>query len=586
MKKLLLKFKETVFSVLPITLIVLILGLTIAPLESEMIWSFIVGAVFVIIGMSLFSLGAEISMIQMGEKIGASITKQRNIWLIVIVSFILGIIVTIAEPDLLVLAEQLSDAINEYVLIVTIGVGVGIFLVIALLRIVFQIKLRTLLLIFYPIVFLIGIFVPENFLSVAFDSGGVTTGPITVPFIMALGIGVASLSNKNNAEDSFGLIALCSIGPIISVFILGMFNDTSELVYDSVLYSPTGENILLTFIKEIPAYMSEVAIALAPVFVFFLIYQFAILKLPTKQLIKIIIGLVYDYIGLVIFLTGVNVGFLPAGNMIGSLIGISKYSWVLIPIGILVGFFIVAAEPAVHVLNSQVEEISGGTIKKRNMLIALMCGTGLSLAFSMIRVLTGISIWWFIVPVYAIAIILTFFVPKVFTSVAFDSGGVASGPMTATFLLPFAIGASNSLGGNIMSDAFGVVAMVAMTPLVTIQLMGLFYAIKLKKSKPTPYALPMPEKILEEGLVLNTEDAVIENGIIDFSALNNVETEIIDTVPLQENSNKSQDENGVIILGEKTSGDKDNELTDKTNKNTELKKDSDSTDNSNNENEK
>lgn len=584
MKKLLLKFKETVFSVLPITLIVLILGLTIAPLESEMIWSFIVGAVFVIIGMSLFSLGAEISMIQMGEKIGASITKQRNIWLIVIVSFILGIIVTIAEPDLLVLAEQLSDAINEYVLIVAVGVGVGIFLVIALLRIVFQIKLRTLLLIFYPIVFLIGIFVPENFLSVAFDSGGVTTGPITVPFIMALGIGVASLSNKNNAEDSFGLVALCSIGPIISVFILGMFNDTSELAYDSVLYSPTGENILLTFIKEIPYYMSEVAIALAPVFVFFLIYQFA--KLPIKQLIKIIIGLVYDYIGLVIFLTGVNVGFLPAGNMIGSLIGISKYSWVLIPIGILVGFFIVAAEPAVHVLNSQVEEISGGTIKKRNMLIALMCGTGLSLAFSMIRVLTGISIWWFIVPVYAIALILTFFVPKVFTSVAFDSGGVASGPMTATFLLPFAIGASNSLGGNIMSDAFGVVAMVAMTPLVTIQLMGLFYAIKLKKSKPTPYALPMPEKILEEELVLNTEDAVIENGIIDFSALNNVETEIIDTIPLQENSNKSQDENVVIILGEKTSGDKDNELTDKTNKNTELKKDSDSTDNSNNENEK
>lgn len=584
MKKLLLKFKETVFSVLPITLIVLILGLTIAPLESEMIWSFIVGAVFVIIGMSLFSLGAEISMIQMGEKIGASITKQRNIYLIVIVSFILGIIVTIAEPDLLVLAEQLSDAINEYVLIVAVGVGVGIFLVIALLRIVFQIKLRTLLLIFYPIVFLIGIFVPENFLSVAFDSGGVTTGPITVPFIMALGIGVASLSNKNNAEDSFGLVALCSIGPIISVFILGMFNDTSELAYDSVLYSPTGENILLTFIKEIPYYMSEVAIALAPVFVFFLIYQFA--KLPIKQLIKIIIGLVYDYIGLVIFLTGVNVGFLPAGNMIGSLIGISKYSWVLIPIGILVGFFIVAAEPAVHVLNSQVEEISGGTIKKRNMLIALMCGTGLSLAFSMIRVLTGISIWWFIVPVYAIALILTFFVPKVFTSVAFDSGGVASGPMTATFLLPFAIGASNSLGGNIMSDAFGVVAMVAMTPLVTIQLMGLFYAIKLKKSKPTPYALPMPEKILEEELVLNTEDAVIENGIIDFSALNNVETEIIDTVPLQENSNKSQDENVVIILGEKTSGDKDNELTDKTNKNTELKKDSDSTDNSNNENEK
>ena len=294
MKKLLLKFKETVFSVLPITLIVLILGLTIAPLESEMIWSFVVGAVFVILGMSLFSLGAEISMIQMGEKIGASITKQRNIWLIVIVSFILGIIVTIAEPDLLVLAEQLSDAINEYVLIVTVGVGVGIFLVIALLRIIFQIKLRTLLLIFYPIVFLIGIFVPENFLSVAFDSGGVTTGPITVPFIMALGIGVASLSNKNNAEDSFGFIALCSIGPIISVFILGMFNDTSELVYDSVLYSPTGENIMLTFLKEIPAYMSEVAIALAPVFVFFLIYQFAILKLPTKQLIKIIIGLVYD----------------------------------------------------------------------------------------------------------------------------------------------------------------------------------------------------------------------------------------------------------------------------------------------------
>ena len=386
------------------------------------------------------------------------------------------------------------------------------------------------------------IFVSENFLPVAFDSGGVTTGPITVPFIMALGIGVASISNKNNMEDSFGLVALCSIGPILSVFMMGMFTDTSEIVYEPTLYSPINDNVFLHFIKEMPQYMKEVAIAIAPILVFFIIYQLVALKLPLKTRLKIIIGILYTYIGFVLFLTGANTGFLPAGNLIGAEIGASSYSWILIPIGIIVGFFIVAAEPAVHVLNAQVEEISGGTIKKRSMLISLMCGTAVSLALSMIRVLTGISIWWFILPGYAIALILSFFVPKVFTSIAFDSGGVASGPMTATFLLPFAIGACSSLGGNIMTDAFGIVAMVAMTPLVTIQILGMVSVFKLKKLQKAAESIPpsLSDEIIvtQKEEVCNVKDISENDTVIDLGSSENPETEILDLENSEDNEKK------------------------------------------------
>ncbi len=477
------KVKESLKSVLPITLIVLLITFTIAPVSSDILLGFAVGAVMLVVGMGLFTLGADLSMTMIGERIGAHMTKSRKLTVIVIVSFIIGIIITVAEPDLQVLAEQVPGVPN-LTLIISVALGVGLFLVMALLRIVFKIPLTILLIALYVIVFVLTLFVPRDFLAVAFDSGGVTTGPMTVPFIMALGVGVSSIRNDKDAnKDSFGLVALCSIGPILAVLILGMVYKPGSGAYASEISSVMSGNsreIICVFLDNLPKYFMEVAISLFPILVFFIIYNLAVLKLPKSELIKILIGLVYTYLGLVLFLTGVNVGFMPLGSYLGEAVGKLPYKWILVPLSMIIGYFIVAAEPAVHVLNKQVEEITDGAISPKSMGRCLSVGVSVSLGLAMIRVLTGISIMWFIVPGYALAIILSFLVPKIFTSIAFDSGGVASGPMTATFLLPFAMGACTAVGGNIANDAFGVVAMVAMTPLITIQIMGLYYKLKQK----------------------------------------------------------------------------------------------------------
>lgn len=484
-RKLLEKIRESIFSVFPITAIVIILHFTIAPMPSGLFNLFIIGAILLVVGMGLFTLGADMSMMPMGEKVGAQLTKSRNLILLIIISFLMGVMVTVAEPDLQVLAGQVPTVPN-LIIIGSVAIGVGIFLVLALLRIVFQIKLSYILLSFYAIVFIIAAFTPSDFVSVAFDSGGVTTGPITVPFIMALGIGVASVrGSKSSHDDSFGLVALCSIGPILAVLILGMFYNTSSGSYSNVVITEVNNlsEIFYIFQHAFPEYLKEVAIALSPVIILFIIFQVAFLKLPKSQIIKILVGIIYTYIGLVIFLTSVNVGFMPAGNYIGNSIGSLNYNWILVPVGMVMGFFIVAAEPAVHVLTKQVEGITGGSISKGAMSISLSIGVAASIGIAMIRVLKGVSLWYFVLPGYALALALTFFVPPIFTGVAFDSGGVASGPMTATFMLPYAMGASKAVGGNILTDAFGLVAMVAMTPLITIQILGLIYTIRLKSKE-------------------------------------------------------------------------------------------------------
>lgn len=486
-KNLLIKIKESLSSVLPITAIVLLLHFTVAPMSMGILSLFLVGSVMLIFGMGLFTLGADMSMMPMGERIGAELTKSRKLFLLVAVSFLMGVMITVAEPDLQVLAGQVP-AVPDPIIIGSVALGVGIFLVIALMRIVFQIKLSHMLIFFYLIVFGLAAFAPESFVAVAFDSGGVTTGPITVPFIMALGIGVAAVrGGKSSHDDSFGLVALCSVGPILAVLIMGMFYNSSSGSYSDVVVTDINgiNEVFSAFGLAIPEYFKEVALALSPIIILFIIFQIIFLKLPKSQMIKITVGILYTFFGLVIFLTGVNVGFMPAGNYIGQKIASLSYNWILIPIGMIMGFFIVAAEPAVHVLNKQVEEISGGAISKRAMLMSLSIGVAISLGIAMIRVLTGLSIWLFIIPGYFIALLLTFFVPKIFTAVAFDSGGVASGPMTATFLLPFAMGACEAIGGNMLTDAFGIVAMVAMTPPVTIQILGLIYSIKMKKQERT-----------------------------------------------------------------------------------------------------
>lgn len=479
-KNLLEKLKESLGAVLPIIGIVLVLCFSIAPIPNSVLMTFVVGAVLLIIGMMFFTLGAEMAMTPMGERIGTKLTNTRKISVVIVLCFILGFIITISEPDLQVLAEQVPS-IPNYTLIIAVATGVGIFLVAAVLRMLFGIPLAHMLLILYPIIFILASIVPQDFLTVAFDSGGVTTGPMTVPFIMALGIGFSAVRSDKHAEnDSFGLVALCSVGPILAVLLLGLLYHPGESGYEQTMIVKTDNSVEMwqLFQEGLPYYIKEMLISLLPIILFFFIFQIVSLHLHKKTLVKIIIGIIYTYIGLVLFLTGVNVGFMPAGNYLGQVIAGLSYPWIIVPIGMLIGYFIVKAEPAVYVLTEQVEELTSGAISAKAMGMSLSIGVAFSLGLAMVRVLIGISILWFLLPGYAVALGLTFFVPKIFTAIAFDSGGVASGPMTATFLLPFSMGACEALGGNVVTDAFGVVAMVAMTPLITIQILGLIYQIQ------------------------------------------------------------------------------------------------------------
>ncbi|MBQ9420906.1 MAG: DUF1538 domain-containing protein [Lachnospiraceae bacterium] len=483
------KFIESLSAVWPMLAIVLVLSCTIAPIPSGTMLCFLFGTVFLIVGMMFFTLGAETAMSPLGEKVGSTITKRRSLPILVGVAFLIGFIITVAEPDLQVLANQVP-AVPNMTLIFFVAGGVGIFLVIALLRILFGIALNRLFIIFYAAVFLLSIFVPKDFLAVAFDAGGVTTGPMTVPFIIALGVGVSAIrSDQHAGNDSFGLVALCSVGPIIAVMILGILYGAGSGTYTAPVVPDVSDStaLALLFGVGLPEYAREIVFSLFPILVFFIIFQIFSFKLPHNDAVRILYGLLYTYIGLVIFLTGVNVGFLPAGYYLGQILAGSGHPWIIVPIAMVMGYYVVKAEPAVYVLNKQVEEITDGGISAQMMGQSLSVGVALSLGLAMVRVLTGISIMWFLVPGYVIAIGISFFVPKIYTAIAFDSGGVASGPMTAAFLLPFAQGACLAVGGDIVRDAFGIVAMVAMTPLITIQVLGLVSQILGKrKPKQTP----------------------------------------------------------------------------------------------------
>lgn len=472
------KTREALTSVLPITVIVLVLSVTLVPMEVGTLALFLTGAVLLIVGMGFFQLGAEISMTPLGQGIGGSIVRQKKTWLAVVICFAMGAIITISEPDLQVLANQVA-AIPNAVLIWTVAAGVGVFTAVAVLRILYRVPLSKMLLGLYLLLFVVSLFVPNEFLAVAFDAGGVTTGPMTVPFIMALGIGFsAARSDKDSANDSFGLIALCSVGPILMVMLLGIFYHPTETIYDAVQLAPviTTQDVALAFLQDLPHYTAEVLQSTLPIVGVFVLFQVLTRSFQPRQLVRMVLGFVYTIIGLILFLTGVNVGFAPVGNLLGSGLGRGPLRWALLPIGMLIGYYIVKAEPAVQVLNEQVEEITGGTISRHAMNRALQAGVAVAVALAMLRVLTGLSIYWVLIPGYAAALIMSRFVPPVFVGIAFDSGGVASGPMTSTFLLPLAMGACGAVGGNVVTDAFGIVALVALAPLIAIQIMGLLYA--------------------------------------------------------------------------------------------------------------
>lgn len=477
------KLKEAMASVLPITVIVALLCFALIPMDSGLMLSFLVGAGLLVLGMGFFTLGAEMSMSRIGNLIGASMTKSRRLWLIVLLSLALGAAITVAEPDLQVLATYVPG-IDKGALVAAVSLGVGAFLALCMLRILFSVSLRLLLIVFYAIVFLLACFTQPGLLSIAFDSGGVTTGPMTVPFIMALGVGVASIRSDENArEDSFGLVALCSIGPILAVMVLS-FIYSAEAGESAITASgsmATTLDIGRGYLGAIPHQLLEVAQALLPIAAIFLLFQLVSLKLQRRPLLRILIGFAYTYLGLVLFMTGVNAGFSPLGYALGEHLSQGALKYLLPPIAMLMGWYIISAEPAVHILNKQVEELSAGAISQRAMGLCLSVAISLAYGIAMLRVIWGIPIMYFLAPGYLLALGLSFLVPRSFTAIAFDSGGVASGPLTATFMLPFAMGACQALGGDVMTDAFGLVALVALMPLISVQAMGGLYTLRTRR---------------------------------------------------------------------------------------------------------
>ena len=472
------KLWEATMSVLPVAALVLLISFTpLAPLSWLERVVFLASMLFLIVGIGLFNLGADLAMMPMGKYVGEGLTKSKKIGILIAVCFLMGVLITVAEPDLSVLAQQVSAVINPTLLIVTVGIGVGLFLALAVIRIVAKADLTAMLMFFYMILFAFASILissgNESMLPLAFDSGGVTTGPITVPFIMTLGLGIAqSLGGRRAEENSFGLIALCSIGPILSVLLLSLGTSGSGLSFtlsDHSLSATLGP----TFWALIGETAWEVAKSLLLMVAFFAVLQITILHLPMQKLVQILFGLLFAFFGLVLFLVAVSVGFMPVGFRIGNTM--AKYnSSVLVVFAFLLGMVVVFAEPAVQVLNKQVEEVTGGTVSRRQMIVALSIGVGLSIGLSILRLIKGFSLLAYLIPGYLLSLGLSFFVPKLYTAIAFDSGGVASGPLTSSFILPMAIGACVALRSTdaVLDFAFGLVAMVAMTPLITIQSLG------------------------------------------------------------------------------------------------------------------
>ena len=468
-------------------LVVLLNATPLVMFSAREIILFSVSSVLLVLGIDLFNLGADLAMTPMGEHVGSGLTKSARLGLLLSVCFGLGVLITVAEPDLTVLAEQVSAVIDPTVLTVCVGVGVGLFLLLGVIKIVFSVQLSSMLMFFYMALFAVSAIViaggKEALLSMAFDSGGVTTGPITVPFIMALGVGIAaSVGGKHAGENSFGLIALCSVGPILAVMVLSVFADGSlENPVDPGSYA-VASDLASAVLATLDSVAKEVFLALGLVVVFFFVIDLIFLHLPAKRIKQILFGAVVTYVGLVIFLTSVHVGFMPIGYKLGTSMAEGNKTLLLCAAFVL-GLVVVLAEPAVHVLKKQVEDITDGTVSARSMLVALSVGVGVSLLLSAIRIVFDFSVLYYLIPGYLLSLGLSFFVPRMYTAIAFDSGGVASGPLTSSFILPFAIGACMAIdptGDSVLANGFGIVAMVAMTPLITIQMLG-FRAVMKKR---------------------------------------------------------------------------------------------------------
>ena len=489
MNVLLEKLREVLISVLPITVIVLILNFTLTPMSGSMIIRFLIGAAFIIVGLAVFLLGVDLGITPIGNHMGSFITKSNKLVIVVLAGMALGFFISIAEPDLHILANQVDSVTDGLIpkisIVIVVSIGIAVLLGTGLGRIVKGFPLYKLLTILYLIILVLSFFTSREFLAISFDASGATTGAMTVPFIMALAIGVTAMrkDSKASEKDSFGLVAVASTGAIISVMIMSIVFGTDE-INGSVTVAHGGEpSLLLPFIREFPHVAAESALAVFPILAIFLICNIAAIKVKGRSLKRICIGLVYNWIGLTIFLVGVNAGFLDAGSYIGHYLAGNYGSAVLILVGFVIGLLTILAEPAVHVLTHQIETVTAGYVKRVYVLGALSIGVGCAVALSVIRILIPeLLLWHYLLPGYAICIGLMYFVPKLFVGIAFDSGGVASGPMTATFILTFTQGAAEYVeGADVMVEGFGVISMVAMTPIIALQILGLIFKIKTAK---------------------------------------------------------------------------------------------------------
>lgn len=484
------KLHEAISSVLPLSVAVIVLYLAFYLFSGDgipwkMILKFLIGVLFLFLGVWFLAMGEDLALLFMGNKIGAHLAKSNKFSLLVICSFLLGALVTVAEPNLSVFAS-LFPGIENRAIIFAVAIGVGVFLVFAVLRIVKRVPLPVTLAVLYLLIFGVCCFAPKNIIPVAFDSGGVATGPITVSFIFAVGAGLASVrGGTHTVEDSFGSVAVCMAGPIIALLVLSVITRSSNsaaAVPESLHIE--GSSVFTDYIHELPLIVEEVAFALAPITLLFIIFNFVFLKLPAPMLLRAGIGVVFAFIGHTLLLTGIFAGFLPAGSYLGEHIASlpNGMHLLLIPVGMLLSGLIVRTEPAIHVLIEKVEDLTIGAVTKKAMLKMLTFGVAAAVGLSMARIVFGLSLIWFLVGGYALSILLSFIVPKVFTSVAFDSGGAVSGAMTVACLLPYAKGACGALfgsGADIALDAFGMIALVVLMPILTIQTSGLVYKLKL-----------------------------------------------------------------------------------------------------------
>lgn len=489
MNTLVQKMKEVTISVLPITLIVVLLHFTLAPLAPMVFGRFLLGAAFIILGLSIFLLGVDLGVSPIGNLMGTGLTKSNKLWVVIAGGLGLGFFISIAEPDLHILAGQVADVtsglVSKWTLVLVVSVGIAVMLSLGLIRIVRNIPLYKLLTVLYGIIFLLAIFTSREFLAISFDASGATTGAMTVPFIIAVSIGVSALKSDSNAseKDSFGLVAIASTGAILSVLLMSIVAGVDEISGVLEMENGLGGAFFHPFLEEFPQVAMDSFFALFPILAIFLIFQIISFKISRKALRKILFGMLYALIGLILFLVGVNAGFMDVGSQVGYLIASTGNYGVLILIGFVLGLVTILAEPAVYVLTHQIENVTSGYVPRKVVLLALSIGVGFSVGLSILRVVVpGIQLWHYLLPGYAIAVLMMYFVPKLFVGIAFDSGGVASGPMTATFVLAFAQGAAHAIdGADVLIDGFGVIAMVALTPLIALQIVGFIFKIKSRK---------------------------------------------------------------------------------------------------------